>query len=91
MFEKRNIKKIHICIGWYLHPVQMPPCHVGGRKGHLYQAEASPSTNVRHLNWVSLPVQMLTLICAGSIPGTNEGYELVQMRVMNQYKRPFSQ
>jgi hypothetical protein len=43
----------------------------GGRKGayggksHLYRAVAPP-----HLHWV---------LCTVSIPGTNEGYELVQM------------
>ena len=46
--EKKN-KKIIICTGWYLHPVQMPPCHIAGWRAHLYQAEAPPGTNVRHL------------------------------------------
>jgi hypothetical protein len=52
-------------------------------KTHLYRAEAPPGTNVRHLYQVSCPVQMLHHICTGCfvIPGTNDGYEPVQMPI----------
>jgi hypothetical protein len=70
--EKKN-KKRSICTGWCLHPVQMPPCHVAGWRAHVYRVEALPGIS---------PVQMLDHICTSSMPGTNEGFELVQKTVV---------
>jgi hypothetical protein len=85
--EKKN-KKTIICIGCYLHAVQIPPCHVGGGRAHLYRVEAPPSTNVRHLYRISRPIQMLDHICIRWFVPVQYP---VQMRVLNRYKCPFFQ
>jgi hypothetical protein len=73
--KKHKTKKIIICTGWYLHPVQMPPCHVGGGEAHLYRAEAPP--------------HLYQMLCTGLIPGKNESYESVQIPVFPVVRSSF--
>jgi hypothetical protein len=51
-------------------PGTNPPYHIGGGKGHLYWAEAPPGTNANP--------HLYRMVCTGSIPDTNKGYEPVQ-------------